>query len=94
MTDYRPGRTVHWIQARKGAEDSASWRTALVHEAARGYLVVAFPGEPTFVLRCQQVPPALFHASPGEPIPVEVSLRWSLLRHGRRLASVAGPEQR
>ena len=92
MTSYRPGHTVHWIQARKAAEDSESWQEAFVCWAGERYLIVGIPGEPAVVLRNRQVPPELLEASPAAPIRVQVSLRWHLLRHAGRLLSVAGPD--
>lgn len=84
---YGPGHDVHWIQARKAAECEADKRTGLLMHVDETELEVWF-GDTTEVYRNHHAR-TLDANIAKRGAWVEVQTRWSLLRMGRRLISIA-----
>lgn len=87
MNDYRPGRQVHWIQARKATEDHESWQEGLVRQIDGPVITVVLEGHDH---------PAHFESAGARLLAgsgidrVWVSERWSVLAYPDQDGNVIG----
>jgi hypothetical protein len=86
---FRPGHTVHWIQARKAAEDRTGRQRGEVVETGEGWLLVRFD-DGTHRRYGNHDVPRLEVLLEELGTRVEVQERWAVLWLGSHLISISG----
>ena len=85
--DYRPGHTVHWIQAKKAAADRDGREHGHIVEATEQQVVVRFDDGSRRSYRHGNARLPTLTTQQGRRVTVQE--RWSLLQLGRHLISIA-----
>jgi hypothetical protein len=90
---YRPGHTIHWIQARKAAEDRTGRERGEVIETGERWLVVRLD-DGTHRRYGNHDIPRLEQLLEEHGTRVEVQERWAILWLGSQLISISGGGRR
>ena len=53
-TNYKPGHSVHFIQARLALQDTAAWRPAIITEIGEGTIKVRVVGGVVSTFKCEE----------------------------------------
>jgi hypothetical protein len=89
---YRSGRTIHWIQARKAAEDRTGREPGEVIETGEGWLLVHLD-DGTHRRYGNHDIPRLEQLLEERGTRVEVQERWGVLWLGTNLISISGTQR-
>jgi hypothetical protein len=90
---YRPGHTIHWIQARKAAEDRTERERGEVIETGESWLVVRLD-DGTHRRYGNHDIPRLEQLLDEHGTRVEVQERWAVMWLGSHLISISGGRRR
>jgi hypothetical protein len=90
---YRPGHAIHWIQARKAAEDRTGLEQGEVLETEEGWLEVRLD-DGTHRRYGNHDIPRLEQLLEEHGTRVEVQERWAVMWLGTQLISISGEGRR